>query len=130
MTPETPEAVLKAMLQKADEKLAVARKDFENEFFGDAVSRAYYAVYHAITAVLASRGLSFSSHTQTLGAFNREFVKNGVFPPDTYKKIQRLFEDRQAGDYDWKNQINRNTAEMDLAAATGVVTLCRKHLEV
>ena len=67
----TPD-VLRAMLRKAREKLASARKNLDSGFYGDVASRAYYAAFHAISAVLADRGLTFSSHAQTLGAFNRE----------------------------------------------------------
>jgi len=78
---------LKAMIRKAEEKLAVAKKDFEYGYYGDAASRAYYSVFHAISAVLAKKGLTYSSHTQTIGAFNREFVKKDIFPRHTYRKI-------------------------------------------
>ena len=72
--------MLATLLAKADQKLDVARRDLNSGDFGDAVSRAYYAVFHALTAVLLERGLSYSSHGQALGAFNRELVKTGVFP--------------------------------------------------
>lgn len=65
--------ILKAMIHKAEEKLEVARKDFEMGYYGDATSRAYYAVFHAISAVLAKHGLTFSSHAQTIGTFNCMF---------------------------------------------------------
>lgn len=124
----TPE-VLKAMLNKADEKLAVAKKDFELGFYGDTASRAYYAAFHAVSAVLAEKGLSFSSHAQLLGAFNREFVKTGVFPSDTFRKIQRLLEDRQVADYDWSLKVDKETAAKDLADAQWLVTACQEYLE-
>lgn len=66
--------VIKAMLSKAREKLKTARIDFDNERYDDSVSRSYYAVFHAISAVLLSKGLHFSSHSQTIGAFNKEFI--------------------------------------------------------
>jgi len=80
--------VLRAILRKANEKLLAAKTDLKSLLFDDAVSRAYYAVYHAISAVLADLGLTFSSHAQTLGAFNKDFVKSGHFPKDTFAKIQ------------------------------------------
>jgi hypothetical protein len=91
--------VLQAMVRKACQKLASARKDFDSGLFDDSVSRAYYATFHAVSAVLAAHGLSFSSHAQTLDAFNRELVKTGVFPPDSFRKLQRLLEDRHVADY-------------------------------
>ena len=116
-TPDT----LKAMLKKAQEKLEVAKKDFESGYFGDSSSRAYYAVFHAISADLAERGLTFASHAQTIGAFNREFIKERVFPSNTFRKIQRLFENRQMADYDWNFTFEKDHAEEDITDAEWLV---------
>ena len=127
MTPPGATAeVLRAMLAKADEMLSSANRDVAAGDYGDAASRAYYAVFHAISAALAGRGLSFSSHSQTIGAFNREFVKTGVFPPETSRRLQRLFEDRQIADYDWKRHVDEETAKQDVADAAWVVAECRR----
>ena len=120
---------LRAMINKAYTKLAAARNDIEHSFFEDSSSRAYYGVFHAVSAVLASKGLSFSSHAKTLGAFNREFVKTGIFPSDTFRKIQRLFEDRQTGDYDWRQSIEEETARKDLIDAEWILAKCKEYLE-
>ena len=98
-------------------------------YYGDAASRAYYAVFHAISAVLAKKGLTFSSHAQTIGTFNREFVKSGIFPSDTYRKVQRLFEDRQTADYDWNLNLDKNTAKKDIRDAEWLVGICREYVE-
>ena len=124
----TPE-VLRAMLKKARQKLAAARKDMEFGFFGEASSRAYYAAFHAVSAVLAHHGLAFSSHAQTLAAFNREFVKTKVFPADTFRKLQRLFEDRQIADYDWTRDVDKQTAQKDLDDAQWLVDASCEYLE-
>ncbi len=92
--------VIKAMLSKAREKLKTAQIDFNNERYDDAISRTYYAVFHAISAALLSKGLHFSSHGQTIGAFNREFIKTKKFPSSFSKTIKKLFRERQMGDYD------------------------------
>jgi len=124
-TPQT----LRAMLKKAQQKLAAARKDMEFRFFGEASSRAYYAAFHAVSAVLAHHGLAFSSHAQTLAAFNREFVKTAVFPSDTFRKLQRLFEDRQLADYDWTRDVDKKTAQKNLDDAQWLVDACTEYLE-
>jgi len=124
----SPQA-LRAMLKKAQQKLAAARKDMEFHFFGEASSRAYYAAFHAVSAVLAHKGLAFSSHAQTLAAFNREFVKTAVFPSDTFRKLQRLFEDRQLADYDWTREVDKKTAQKNLDNAQWLVDACTEYLE-
>ena len=59
---------LRAMLARGREKLVVAQKEFEMGFANDSASRAYYAAYQAVYAVLAHHGLTFSSHAQLIGA--------------------------------------------------------------
>lgn len=88
------------MMAKANEKLGAARREMDAGFYGEVASRAYYAVFHAISAALFSRGITYSSHAQVVGEFNRNFVKTGEFSADTTRKLQRLFEDRQTADYD------------------------------
>jgi len=107
----------------------VAKKDFEHGFFGDAASRAYYAVFHAISAVLATKGLTFSSHTQTIGAFNRECVKNGIFPADTNRIIQRIFADRHTADYDIEIAVDEPMSKQDISDAESVLNLCKEYIE-
>jgi len=124
----TPD-VLQAMVRKACEKLASGRKDLEAGFYDDAASRAYYAAFHAVSAVLAVHGRAFSSHAQTLGAFNRELVKTGAFPPNTFRKLQRLFEDRQVADYSWNLSVDKDTAAQDLDDAEFLVNACREYIE-
>ncbi|OGV69330.1 MAG: hypothetical protein A3K19_18750 [Lentisphaerae bacterium RIFOXYB12_FULL_65_16] len=120
--------VLTAILAKADEMLSSAERAVEARAHGDAASRAYYAVFHALSAVLATRGLSYSSHSQTLGAFNREFVKTGAFAPETSRQLQRLFEDRQIADYDWKRHVDQDTARRDVADAAALVAGCKRFI--
>ena len=119
---------LRGMMSKAREKLAAARRELDGGFSGEASSRAYYAVFHALSAVLASRRLAFSSHAQTLGAFNRQFVKTGIFPPETTRQLQRLFEDRQTADYDWASVMDPQTAAEDVADAGRILDACAAYL--
>lgn len=101
---------IKPMIEKAESKLKTALIDFENGQYDDSVSRSYYAIFHAISAALFSKGLSFSSHGQTIGAFNREFIKTGIFPREYMLAVQKLFDERQTGDYDIFSEIDRDTA--------------------
>ena len=120
---------LRAILAKADENIAVAKTILCAGYPGTAASRAYYAAFHAATAALATRGLSFSSHRETIGAFTRVFVNKGGLPPDTKNKLQNLFEHRQTADYDWESTIDQQTAAEDLVAAQVIVESCRKIVE-
>lgn len=63
--------------------------------------------------MLLTKNLNFSSHNQTIGAFNREFVKSSIFPKDYTAILQGLFEDRQASNYD---AITTFTSDVTLEA--------------
>ena len=102
---------VRMILAKARSKLKTAQIDFDNARYDDSVSRSYYAVYHAISAVLLSKGLHFSSHGQTIGAFSREFVKTKTFPAAFTKMIEKLYNERQTGDYDFESHIDEDVAE-------------------
>lgn len=103
--------------------------NYEYTQYDDCISRAYYAVFHAISAVLLSKGLHFSSHTQTIGAFNRDFVKTDVFPREFTREIQKLFNERQTGDYDYGNLLDVQTADADIATARRIIEACESYLE-
>ena len=121
--------VLKGMMAQAKRKLAAARRELKAGYPDEAVSRAYYAAYHAISAVLASRGCAFSSHAQTLGGFNARFVRTGMFPKDTTWKLHRLFENRQMADYDWTAVVDRSSARSDVKDAADLVAACQEYLK-
>ena len=120
---------LSLILQKAESKLKTAGIDFEGGQYDDAVSRAYYAVFHALTGCLLEKGLAYSSHSQVIGVFNREFVKTEIFPKDVTKDIQILFDDRQSGDYDIESSMDESTAKTDIAKARRIVGMITKYLE-
>jgi uncharacterized protein (UPF0332 family) len=71
---------LAGMIEKAQSKLRAADVLLEAGSWSDAGSRAYYAAFHAITAVLLSAGETYSSHSQVIGMFNKNYVHAGHFP--------------------------------------------------
>ena len=120
--------IIKAMLSKARGKLKTAQIDFDNERYDDSVSRSYYAVFHAISAVLLSKGLHFSSHSQTIGAFNKEFIKSKEFSASFTKIIEKLFNGRQIGDYDIESCLDADIAKEDLEEAGKIIDACETYL--
>ncbi|MBI1871503.1 MAG: glutamate--tRNA ligase [Chlamydiae bacterium] len=121
-------AEIKSMLIQAHEKIRAARILLEGGAWGDAASRAYYAAFHAVSAVLLSGGETYSSHAQVIGAFNKNFVHAGVFPPEFTKLLTRLFEDRQSGDYDFLPASMEDDARQDVTDAEIFVETIEKFL--
>lgn len=120
---------LKTMLTQAEEKLRAADLLLKGGAWGDAASRAYYAAFHAVSAVLLSKGQTYSSHAQVLGMFNKEFIHSGTFPDEFTTILTRLFEDRQSGDYDLPPLLTEAEAGQDIADARRIVESTRRYLE-
>lgn len=116
------------IMQKAVRSLHTAQKIFEDGDYDFASSRAYYAAFYAIEAVLLTKSLSFSKHSGVIGAFNRHFIKTLLFPGEFSKMMSRLFRERQIGDYDFGASITEQDAQEDLASAEVIVHAISKYL--
>jgi uncharacterized protein (UPF0332 family) len=112
---------LQLMIQKATRSLITAEKLANEGDYDFASSRAYYAAFYAIEAVLLTKNITFSKHAGVISGFNQYFVKTGLFPKETNKLISRLFRERQTGDYDFKPNITEADAEIDCEAAKQIV---------
>ncbi|MBR2948841.1 MAG: HEPN domain-containing protein [Lachnospiraceae bacterium] len=91
----------------AEHRLQVAREDFtaaklllEANSYRGANNRAYYAIFHAVSAVLALEGIAFKKHKDTLAYFNKNYVATELFPREMGRKIVKAEEIRHASDYD------------------------------
>ena len=69
-----------------------------------AINRAYYAMFYALLALLATKQLGTSKHSGALGLFDREFVKTGLFPRELWRSLRLAFNLRQTQDYKVKNK--------------------------
>ena len=98
-------------IQKSERKLEAADELFRSEFYEDAVSRAYYAVFHAVQALLLTEGQSAETHKGIVTLFSLLFVKTGKFSRDAGKYLANLKDDRESGDYEVFSYIDRDTAE-------------------
>src|SRR6266516_3977808 len=64
-----------------------------------AISRAYYALFYAASAVLLEEGRTFRRHAGVKAAFNREIIRTGRLGKEHGELYNRLFDDRLEGDY-------------------------------
>jgi uncharacterized protein len=63
------------------------------------VNRLYYACFYAVSALLVTRGISTSRHGHLRSLLHRDFVKTGLIPTELGRHFDRLFSNRQEGDY-------------------------------
>lgn len=90
---------ISALLQKAKDSLAAAELLRREGYWDFSASRAYYAMFYVAEALLASLGLSFSSHAAVQAAYGREFAKAARLNPKYHRWLIDAQDFRHAGDY-------------------------------
>jgi len=92
---------IKSLIERAKKYLKSAGILLKEEDYESSVSRTYYAMFYSAQAMLLAKDMSFSSHKGVISAFGEHFVKTGVFPREMGRELNRAFEKRQIGDYEY-----------------------------
>ncbi len=70
------------MIEKGRRTLRAAQDHLDKQDYDFASSKAYYAVFHLMQAVLLIKGKTYSKHAGVISGFSEHFIKTGVFPSD------------------------------------------------
>lgn len=84
-------------------------------------NRAYYGIYHAISAIHALDGNAYKRHKDALANFNKKYIKTEIFPRTLGRRIAEAEEIRHASDYDDFYIATREEAEEQIATAKELV---------
>ena len=115
-------------MAKARGKLRVARDLVKHHEWDDAVSRAYYAAFHATQAVLLTEGQKADTHRGLVTLFGLLLVKTGKFDKKWGKFLAKLKDDRETGDYEAVSYLDEDTARRALGEADGFVEEVENYL--
>jgi len=99
LTQDEKRALVEYRLERANESMKAAHLLFENKLFIPAMNRIYYSMFYSVQALLALDEKAFSKHGQVKGYFNKEYIKSGIFPKESGKLFNAVFEYRQKFDY-------------------------------
>lgn len=93
------------------------------------INRAYYAMFYAILALIVFEPFSSSKHIGVLSYFNKRFIKEGVFPEELGRSINKAFELRQEGDYREYAEITYEEVEPVIQQAQSFLKTIRQFIE-
>ena len=112
----------RAMIKKGERSLKAAQRHLADGDLDFACSKAYYAAFHLMQAVLLTEGLTYSKHSGVLSGFSQHFIKTGRFPSDFGELIQRLRKDREVGDYGYQMNVPSEDATQDVTNAQSIIS--------
>lgn len=100
MLDEDRRALSKVRLEHAEECLSAAQSLLQAGLYKSAANRCYYAVFHAMRAVLALDAIDMRKHSAIIAEFRRRYIKTGIFDHEMSKIISNAFDARTDSDYD------------------------------
>ena len=118
----------KYRIDRAKEDLDAAHLLFDNGNYRIANNRAYYAIFHALRAVLALDNVDSGKHSGVISEFRRRYIKEGIFPAELSKMIGAAFILRNASDYDDLFVVSKSDTQEQIANADYAYDLISKYL--
>ena len=115
-------ALVKYRLDQADESLVAARVLHEKGLSRQSLNRAYYAMFYAVLALLATRKRETSKHSGAIALFDLEYVKPGIFAKNFSQWLHEAFDLRQRSDYAPDFAVTREDLEAVLQHASSFLT--------
>jgi uncharacterized protein (UPF0332 family)/predicted nucleotidyltransferase len=93
-------------------------------------NRAYYAIFYAANAVLATRGLQRSKHPSVLAAFRDLYIKTGEIEASYIRDYEETMKRRHMSDYDLNSAISADFVRVGLEAAQRFTSRVERYLIV
>ena len=126
----TEEAVayVREEIKKAERSLKAAQKLIETDLADDAISRAYYAVFHSARAALKTKEIETTTHQGLVTQFALHLVKPGLLEAEYSDILRQEKEDRETGDYESFTSFGLDEAGKLVEKAEKFVTRIKKFL--
>jgi uncharacterized protein (UPF0332 family) len=126
VTDENRLANARAEIESARDALRVAEAALGMGIPRDAVSRTYYAAFHAARALLVLEGVEAKTHAGLAHLFNMHLIRTGRLEPRFNLLLARLFSYRQASDYGYAFTLGAADVGVEIESARELVDLADK----
>jgi uncharacterized protein (UPF0332 family) len=116
------------LLERSATALAAAARAADAGDAETAANRAYYSMFYAASALLATEGVVVRRHSATHAAFGARFVKSGRMDPTHHRALLTAFDLRQLADYDAMATISVGSARQSIDDARAFLEATRTTL--
>ena len=120
---------LTAYMASAWQALRTAESEFgQAKDFQVVANRAYYAIFYAANAVLATQGLQRSKHPGVLAIFREQFVMPGDIESSYIRDYEEAMKRRHMSDYDLNTLLNADYVRVGPEAAQRFTSRIERYL--
>ena len=119
----------KYRLQKARNCLVESKNDINEGSYESSANRSYYAMFHAVRAILALDSLDFKHHSAVIARFRELYIKTGLLPVEMSDYIGSAFNVRGNADYADFFIISKEEVQKQLEKASKFVEETARYLQ-
>lgn len=121
-------ALSKLRLDTAKDCLKDSEILINAESYKSSVNRSYYAVFHAMRAVLVFDEFDSKKHSGIISEFRKRYIKTGILSAEISKIIDIQFSVRSHSDYDDFYVISKAECAKQLSEAKRMVSEVENYL--
>jgi len=116
-------------MEKAKQDLETAKITFEHNKLAQSVNRSYYAIFHAVRALLAYDKFDSKRHSSIIGYFNKAYIATDKIAQKYYKMLASAFDIRTKSDYQDFYLVSKEEAENQLKNAAEFIRMIETYLK-
>jgi len=125
---EKQKALADYRLEKSKEELQTASINFNHNKISQSANRSYYAIFHAVRALLAFELFDSKRHSAIIAHFNQNFVATGLIDKAYYKMLAAAFDVRLKCDYQDFYIVSKEEAKKQLENASQFINYIEQYI--
>lgn len=125
---EDRKVIVALELDKVDKILAQLDVQIKSELWDMAANRLYYALFHAVSAMLICDHHEVGTHRGAVNKFSMYYVKENIFTKEEgrlYSRLQRLRED---GDYNCSIDVEQKEVEEQIEPTIQLINKIKNYI--
>jgi uncharacterized protein (UPF0332 family) len=116
-------------MARSERTLGAAQVLAEHGYWRDVLSKTYFAMFYAASALLCTDGISVSKHSAVVALVGERFAKPGRIDRKLHQMLIDMLDERHVADYRIEIEVTQEEAEQGLRTAREFVEAIREYLE-
>lgn len=124
-----PEQEKVVLMKRAWKRLEAAELLFNQGFYEDSISRAYYSMFYGARTLLLTKNVTVKTHRGLISKFGEKFIENGPIEREFGRNLRIAEELREESEYSISREISAKEAKLVLIDAKEFLERIKNYLE-
>ena len=125
---EDRKVIVALELEKIDKTLMQLDVQIQAKLWEMAANRLYYALFHAVSALLINDSHEVGTHRGAVNKFSLFYVKTGLFSKEEGRLYSRLQQLREDGDYNCSIDIEQKEVEEKIEPTRQLIEKIKRYI--